>query len=172
MLARRMPATIPYDRANALQRALRRIAPFAPVTWLLARGLRHVDGPVLRLTRGGHTFASLVTGLPLVVLTTSGARSGRRRSLAVLAFPTAEGLVLIASNFGQQRHPAWYHNLRAHPECEIDADGSVRRYRAAEADGEQRERLWREGLRLYPGWAAYARRAGDRRIPVMVLTAL
>ena len=158
-----------YARANPVQRALRRVGASGPGSWLLARTLHHVDRPVHRLTRGRHTFASLLTGLPVILLTTTGARSGRRRSVPVLGLPTPDGLAVIASNYGQPNHPAWYHNLRANPEGELKVDGATRPFRAREAAGEQRDRIWREALTAYPGFAQYARRASERRIAVFVL---
>jgi deazaflavin-dependent oxidoreductase (nitroreductase family) len=158
-----------YDEANRLQRSLRRLGASGPGSWLFARTLHRVDRPVYRLTRGRHTFASLVTGLPVVMLTTTGARSGAPRTVPVLALPTADGLAVIASNYGQARHPAWYHNLRAHPEGRVTVDGATRPFRAVEAEGERRERIWQQGLKVYPGWSQYERRAAHRRIAVFVL---
>jgi deazaflavin-dependent oxidoreductase (nitroreductase family) len=158
-----------YERANPAQKALRRVAATTAGSWLFARVLHHIDRPVYRLTRGRHTFASLATGLPVVMLTTTGARSGRPRSVPVLGLPTPDGLVVIASNYGQHGHPAWYYNLRSNPEGEVAVDGESRRFRAREAEGEQRARIWAEGLRTYPGWAVYERRASERRIAVFVL---
>jgi deazaflavin-dependent oxidoreductase (nitroreductase family) len=124
---------------------------------------------VFRATRGRYTFASLAAGIPVVMLTTTGARSGQPRTSPVLGFPTPDGLVVIASNFGQRHHPAWYHNLRADPRGQVTVDGRTRPFVAREVTGEDRARLWREGLEIYPGWAAYERRAGGRRIAVLVL---
>lgn len=123
-----------------------------------------------RITGGRHTLASLLSGLPVVMLTTTGARSGLPRSVPVLGLPTADGLVVIASNYGQQKHPAWYHNLRAHPEGRVTVDGTTHGFRAVEAQGDQRERIWQEGLGIYPGWSSYERRASSRRIAVFVLS--
>ena len=158
-----------YARANAAQRALRRLAASRPGSWLFARILHHVDRPVHRLTRGRHTFASLVSGLPVVMLTTTGARSGRPRTVPVLGLPTADGLAVIASNFGQDHHPAWYHNLRAKPDGEVCVDGVTRPFHAREAEGDERARIWRLGLEVYPGFSQYESRAADRRIAVFVL---
>jgi deazaflavin-dependent oxidoreductase (nitroreductase family) len=66
---------------------------------------------VYRVSRGRSTFTSWVTGLPIVMLTTTGARSGRQRTLPVLGVPDDGTLVVIASNYGQERNPAWYYNL-------------------------------------------------------------
>ena len=160
---------VTYARANAIQKVLRRIAASGPGSWVFARVLHRIDRPVYRLTRGRYTFAALLAGLPVVMLTTTGARSGIRRTSPVLGFPTADGLVVIASNYGQRRHPAWYHNLRANPEGEVTVEGATRRFRAREAEGERRDRIWRAALEVYPGWSAYERRATERRIAVFVL---
>jgi deazaflavin-dependent oxidoreductase (nitroreductase family) len=159
-----------YADANPFYRFMRRFAATAPVSWLFARTLHHVDRPVFRLTNGRHTFASLVSGLPVVMLTTTGARSGKRRTLPLLGFPDGGRMVVIASNYGQLHHPSWYYNLLAHPEAEIDVDGTRRRVVARETEGEERRRLWRRGLEVYPGWGGYERRAGGRSIPVIALS--
>jgi deazaflavin-dependent oxidoreductase (nitroreductase family) len=164
-----MSEPLTYGRANPVQRALRRFASSGPGSWLFARILHHIDRPVHRLTGGRHTFASLVSGLPVVMLTTTGARSGRPRSVPVLGLPTGDGLAVIASNYGQRRHPAWYHNLRSNPEGHVSVDGATHSFRAHEAEGEERARIWQEGLAVYPGWSQYERRAQNRRIAVFVL---
>ncbi len=158
-----------YEQASLVQRALRRFAASGPGSWLFARVLHHIDRPVYRLTGGRHTFANLLSGIPVVMLTTTGARSGVRRTVPVLGLPTPDGLVVIASNFGQARHPAWYHNLRANPEGHVTVNGIKRAFHATEAEGEVRGRIWQEGLKVYPGWSQYERRASNRRIAVFVL---
>jgi deazaflavin-dependent oxidoreductase (nitroreductase family) len=160
---------IVYDEANGLQKFVRRFAAGGPGSWLFARVAPQIDRPVHRLTGGRHTFASLISGLPVVMLTTTGAKSGQPRTVPVLGIPTSDGVAVIASNWGQQRHPAWYHNLRANPEAEIAVDGDRRRVRAVEADEERRSRIWEEGLRVYPGFGQYEHRASHRRISVFVL---
>ena len=167
-----MAAPIVYDQANGLQRFLRRFAASGPGSWLFARVLHHIDRPVHRLTRGRYTFANLLSGIPVVMLTTIGARSGQPRTVPVLGIPTRGDVAVIGSNFGQHRHPAWSHNLRAHPDATVSIDGVSRRVRAVEADDERRAEIWRDGLRMYPGFAQYERRASHRRISVFVLQAV
>jgi deazaflavin-dependent oxidoreductase (nitroreductase family) len=164
-----MGETRSFADANPIQRLLRRFAASGPGSWLFARVLHHIDRPVYRLSGGRYTFASLVSGLPVVMLTTTGARTGVPRTVPVLGLPTDDGMAVIASNYGQAHHPAWYHNLRADPTGEIVFDGERRRFRAVEAQGERRDRIWQQGLRLYPGWSQYERRAANRRIAVFVL---
>jgi deazaflavin-dependent oxidoreductase (nitroreductase family) len=164
-----VPEPLTYAKANRIQRGIRRFASGGPGSWLFARLAHRIDRPVFRLTRGRNTFASLASGIPVVMLTTTGARSGQPRTVPVLGLPTGEGLVVIASNFGQHRNPAWYHNLRANPEGEVVADGVKWRFRAVEAEGERRARIWQTGLKVYPGFSQYERRASHRNIAVFVL---
>lgn len=164
-----MSPPIAYGKANALQRFLRRFAASGPGSWLFARVLHHVDRPVHRLSHGRYTFASLLSGMPVVMLTTTGARTGRPRAVPVLGIPSGDGLAIIASNFGQAHHPAWYHNLRANPQAELTVDGEHRHVRAVEAVGERRTQIWQEGLRVYPGFDQYEKRAAHRDISVFLL---
>ena len=160
---------ITFRGANPVQRTLRRFGASGPGSWLFSRVLQRIDRPVYKLTGGKRTFANLVSGLPVVMLTTTGVRSGQPRTVPLLGLPTDDGLVVIASNFGQHNNPAWYYNLRANPEGQVEVDGVVRPFRAVEAEGEQRDRIWRRGLEIYPGWSAYESRAAHRHIAVFVL---
>ena len=164
-----MLSTKSYADANIVQRILRRFAASGPGSWFFARVLHHIDRPVYRLTRGRYTFASLVSGIPVVMLTTTGAKSGKPRTVPVLGLHTEGGLAVIASNFGQHRNPAWYHNLRANPEGEVAMGRERSRFRARVAEGEERAQIWDLGLKVYPGWSQYERRASHRRITVFVL---
>jgi deazaflavin-dependent oxidoreductase (nitroreductase family) len=150
---------------------MRRFAASGPGSWLFARVLHHIDRPIHRMSRGHRTFASIVSGLPVVMLTTTGARSGVARSVPVLGLPTPDGLVVIASNYGQKRHPAWYYNLRSDPTGLVTVDGVTRAFRARLAEGDTRARIWQEALHVYPGWSLYERRASHRNIAVFVLEA-
>ncbi len=163
---------ITFAEANVAQRAIRRFASSGPGSWVFARVAHHLDRPVYRMTDGRHTAASLITGLPILMLTTTGARSGKRRTVPVLGLPTDEGLAIIASNYGQERHPGWYYNLRRNPEAEVGMDERTWMVRAVEVEGERRQRVWQEALEIYPGFATYERRADHRRIHVFVLEPL
>jgi deazaflavin-dependent oxidoreductase (nitroreductase family) len=163
------PALLLFEQANALQRINRRFAASGPGSWLFARVLHRIDGPVHRATGGRHTLGSLLSGLPVVMLTTTGARTGKRRTVPVLGLPTPDGLAVIASNFGQEKHPAWYYNLHANPTGEVAVGGVTHQFRATVAKGEERARIWEQGLRVYPGWSQYEQRASHREIDVFVL---
>lgn len=79
-------------------------------------------------------------------------------------------MVLIASCGGSPRHPAWYHNLKANPRCELLTRDGTESYVAREAAGEEREELWCRANTLYAGYDTYQTRTNGRRIPVTVLT--
>lgn len=89
-----MSRGIAYDQANRVQRILRRFAANGPGSWVVARVLHHIDRPVHRLSRGRYTFASLVSGIPVVMLTTTGAKSGQPRTVPVLGIP-ADGTIPV-----------------------------------------------------------------------------
>jgi deazaflavin-dependent oxidoreductase (nitroreductase family) len=159
-----------HRRANPFRRVVRVSAAWAPVSWFYARTLHHLDRGVYRLTSGRATFVSWVAGLPIVMLTTTGAKSGRRHTLPLVALPEGDRLVVIASNYGQQRNPGWYYNLRANPRATIAFDGATREVVARELEGEERDRHYERGIQIYPGWTTYRTRASHRRIPVLELT--
>lgn len=154
-----------------LRNTVRDVSASSPVSWLLARTLHHVDGFVFRLTRGRHTASSLLAGLPVVMLATTGARSGITRTVPVLGIPDGERIVVVASGYAQSiRPPAWYFNLRANPEARVTVDGITRDVYAYEAEGEEKERLWTMAVRTYPGFTDYQKRVSDLSIPIMVLS--
>jgi F420H(2)-dependent quinone reductase len=90
---------VSYEDANPLHRSMRWQAGTAPMARLWARTLHHLDRLVFRLTKGRHSFVNLITGLPVVMLTTTGAKSGKARTLPVLGIPDGERMVVVASNW-------------------------------------------------------------------------
>ena len=158
-----------HRAANPLQRMIRVTAAWKPLSLFYSRTLHHMDRLVYRLTRGRATFVSWVGGLPIVMLTTTGCKSGRRHTLPLVALPEGERLVVIASNYGQSRNPGWYHNLRADPRATVCFEGVTRDLVARELEGDDRERHYARGIEIYPGWTTYRKRA-QRRIPVLELT--
>jgi deazaflavin-dependent oxidoreductase (nitroreductase family) len=150
---------------NAFQRLVVRAAGTKPGARVFASSAQHLDRVVYRATHGRATLASWASGLPVVMLTTTGRRSGRQVTTPIVAVPESDALVLVGSNFGQAHHPAWVHNLRADPRARIDG----REVRAEEIEGQERERLLALATEVYPGFPAYVQRAAPRRIAVMRL---
>jgi deazaflavin-dependent oxidoreductase (nitroreductase family) len=158
-----------YRLSGPLRRLVRRTAATRPLAWLYGHIQQPVDLVMHRLTGGRMTLTGLLADVELVVLTTTGARSGRPRVTPVLAVPDPDGLVVLASNFGRPHHPGWYHNLRARPEAVATVAGVARVVRARELHGEERERAFVRAVQIYPGFQRYQRWAERRTIPVIRL---
>ena len=152
----------------AWQRALIKLASTRPGAFFYVNVAPIFDRLLLRISRGRISSAFI---FPLVLIETIGAKTGQLRRTPLLATRDGARLVVIASRGGDTRHPGWYHNLRANPEVTAWFGGGAGRYRVIEAEGEERERLWRLAAQNYPGYDVYAARAG-RQIPVMVLQPL
>ena len=139
-----------------------------PVSAFLARALHHADNLALRLSRGRLTFAGLV-GLPVIQLTTTGAKSGQPRTVPLVSILDGERIALIGSNFGRPNQPGWVYNLKANPECQVRYNGTTQSYKARFTTGQERETYWQLGLSYYRGYEKYKTRAGEREIAVIVL---
>lgn len=109
-----------------------------------------------------------VQGVPIVVITSRGAQSGRLRKNPVIRVERDGAYVAVASKGGADDHPAWYHNMRAEPRVELQ-DGAERRdYVAREVEGEEYAAWWQRATAVWPDYDGYRERT-DRRIPVLVL---
>ena len=129
-----------------------------------------LDRWILRVSKGQTSLASVMAGLPIISLTTIGAKSGLRRTVPLVGIPDRQAFVLIASNWGQTKHPAWYLNLRANPQAEISIAGHTAQYKSREATPDEYETYWAQAVALYAGYAAYLKTAGNRPIPILILT--
>jgi deazaflavin-dependent oxidoreductase (nitroreductase family) len=116
----------------------------------------------------GGRIGNETMNMPVLLLTTKGRRSGRPRTRALMYMPDGESFVVIASYLGEPRHPAWWLNLKANPEAEIQVGSRNIAARAREAEGEERERLWDAVVALQSDYTEYQDRT-ERRIPVVVL---
>jgi deazaflavin-dependent oxidoreductase (nitroreductase family) len=123
-----------------------------------------VDRWLLHRTKGRLT----VTGPPLfptMALTTTGAKTGERRRVALVYLPDGDGALVVASNFGRERHPAWSANLLAHPEVEVAAGGERWTGRARMLDAEEKAERWPELIAHMPAWDGYTKvTARDLRV--------
>jgi deazaflavin-dependent oxidoreductase (nitroreductase family) len=134
-----------------------------------ARGLRaagRLNVPVYRATKG--RLMGRVGRAPVLLLTTTGRRSGQSRTAPVVYLADAERCVVIGSNAGNTRPPAWALNLKANPEAEVEVRGDRRSVRARVAEGEERADLWRRMNEQYAGFDDYRTRT-SRDIAVFVL---
>jgi deazaflavin-dependent oxidoreductase (nitroreductase family) len=158
-----------YADANVAHRSIRRLAATRPGSWFFARTLHHADRVIYRLSGQRTTFAALLSGLPVVMLTTTGAKSGRETTVPLVGFEEGDAVILVASNYGQAHHPAWYHNLRADQQARIAVRGRARDVRAEQVESPERERYIALAAESYPGYRRYEARAAPRRIAIFRL---
>jgi F420H(2)-dependent quinone reductase len=129
---------------------------------------RFTDFHTVAYKASGGRLGGTAYGVPVALVESVGRKSGKRRTHPLLCREDGENLVIIASKGGVNKHPAWYLNLKAQPETNAWWRGKKRRVRAREAEGEERERLWKLMADGYPTYEDYQRRT-DRQIPVVVL---
>jgi deazaflavin-dependent oxidoreductase (nitroreductase family) len=105
---------------------------------------------------------------PVLLLTTRGRKTNKRRTVPLLYLADGDDLVLVASNGGATKHPTWWLNLQSNPEAQIQVRGTKQRVRAERAGAEEKRRLWPSLVAMYPGYKRY-QEITNRDIPVVVL---
>ena len=158
----------PRKPRGALYRAFVRFNATPLANWVSKHVVWRLDPVVMRLT-GGRLGLGL--GLPSALLETRGARTGQPRRNGVLYFHDGEDAIVIASKLGMPEHPAWFHNLSAHPDVVLGGQP----FRAEVViDAAERERLWALADQVFATYATYRERAAraGRTIPVVRLVPL
>ena len=117
----------------------------------------------------GGRVGGRVVGSPVLLLVTTGRRTGKERTTPLLYLKDGGNFVIVASNGGTAKAPAWWLNLKARPEAVVEVGGRKLRVGAAEAEGEEKRRLWARLVGMYPAYEDYQRKT-DREIPVVVLS--
>ena len=158
----------PSVKPNALQKLIHRILMLKWISAFLALVLYRLDGIVLKLTNEKHTVTEIV-GLPIIQLTTIGAKTGESRTMPLVSLFDGEKIALIGSNFGRKPNPGWYYNLKANPVCTVQFNGRTSQYVARQTQDEEREKYWQMAVSYYRGYDLYKKRASHRVIPVIVL---
>ncbi|HEX5502165.1 MAG TPA: nitroreductase family deazaflavin-dependent oxidoreductase [Thermomicrobiales bacterium] len=105
---------------------------------------------------------------PLLLLTTTGARSGQARTAPMMYIPDGDRLLVIASNIGAPAHPGWYHNLVAHPDVTVEVGAETYAATAVVTSGAERRRLWARVVEQHPFFAEHQAKT-TREIPVVAL---
>ena len=154
---------------NAVQRSMQRLGGTQAGTAVFSRIIGPTDRALLRFTNGRITAGELFAALPVVLVMTTGARTGKQRTTPLNAIPVGEDLALIGTNFGSGTTPGWAHNLLAHPEAAVTYNNRVCEVTAHRAEGDEYEEAFAAAIRIYPGYADYRKRATNE-VPVFVLT--
>jgi deazaflavin-dependent oxidoreductase (nitroreductase family) len=115
----------------------------------------------------GGTTATTLRGVPVVVVTSVGARSGKLRKNPVMRVEHDGAYALVASKGGAPKHPTWYHNLLAHPRVEIQDGAERREYTVRLVEGDERGQWWERAVAVWPAYADYQTKT-DRLIPVFL----
>ena len=119
--------------------------------------------------RSGGAEGTTLRGMPVIVLTSVGAKSGKLRKTALMRVEHKGEYAVVASLGGAPKHPVWYHNLKAQPHVELQ-DGPIKQdYVAREVTGDEKARWWERAVAAYPPYADYQAKT-TREIPVFVLT--
>lgn len=121
---------------------------------------------LFRATNG--RIGGRMVGSPVLLLVTTGRRSGLRRTTPLLYLEDGDRQVIVASNGGTPKHPVWWLNLQANSAAMVEIAGRKTRVRATEAQGEERGRLWKRLVQMYGPYESYQKRT-DREIPVILL---
>jgi deazaflavin-dependent oxidoreductase (nitroreductase family) len=117
----------------------------------------------------GRRLGTSFGGVNVLFLHHWGAKSGAKRLSPLLYVEDGRNLAIIASKGGDVRHPAWFHNLKARPDVEVETRKGRQPVRARVAEGEERDRIWKTAAAVWPDYDRYQERAPDREIPVVVL---
>jgi deazaflavin-dependent oxidoreductase (nitroreductase family) len=159
-----------FPRPDALQRSVRVVTSSRGGAWIVARLAPVLDRAVARLTRGRTTASAALSGLPVIVVTTTGRRSGMPRQAQLIGIPVDDdGLALLGTNFGQATTPTWALNLEADPRATV-AHGAVSlEVVARPATDEERAEVLASAAALYVGYSRYASRITGRRVRIFVL---
>lgn len=116
----------------------------------------------------GGKVGGIWEGRPLLLLTTTGAKSGQRRTTPTMYLRDGNRLLIFASKGGAPSHPAWYHNLITHPQVTVEVGEDTYKATATVLKGEERDRLYVRQAELYPQFGEYQKRT-TRKIPVIAL---
>ena len=127
-----------------------------------------VQNQTKKILESGTTEGIKVLGMPIVLLTVRGAKSGKLRYTPVMRVEHDHSYAVVASKGGAPEHPTWYYNIQAHPEIMLQDGTEAKTYVAREVDGEERAQWWERAVAAYPSYAEYQTKT-DRQIPVFVL---
>lgn len=157
----------PQRDKTRIDRVMQTLARSRLGGWLFVNAFPALDRRLIPLS---HGRVKVALGQPILLLHTRGARSGEPRTTPLLYTPSGNAFIVVASKAGAPHHPAWYHNVRRHPDdIAIEMGGARLRVRARVADGPERARLWERVNDNYNGYNTYQMRAVGRTIPVIVL---
>ena len=154
---------------NAFQALVQRLASTRPGAWLFSKVLRHLDDVVGRLTSGRTSAPEVLAALPVLDVTTTGRKSGLRRTSHLIAVPIGDTVALLGTNFGQPSTPAWVLNLEADPRATVTYRRRTVEATARPADPEEHAAVLAGSAHVYGGYLKYQQRITGRRLRIFLL---
>jgi deazaflavin-dependent oxidoreductase (nitroreductase family) len=158
-----------YRRPNRLQRSVQALASTRPGAWFFSKTLATMDRAVSERTKGRVSIPWLLAGLPVVVLTSKGRKTGQPRQTQLIALPIGDTLALLGTNFGQPKTPTWVLNLEAEPRASVGYCGITRDVLARPARDAERAEIMANSAAVYGGYLKYQQRITGRRVRMFVL---
>ena len=160
-----------YDlpRPNLVQRSVQAFASTRGGAWLVSKILAPMYRVASRLTRGRTSVPRLLAALPVLLVTTTGRKSGQARETHLIAVPIGDTLALLGTNFGQANTPAWVLNLEADPRASVTHHGITQPVVARPATEDERTEVLANSAGVYGGYLKYQQRITGRRLRIFVL---
>ncbi|MFI5508938.1 nitroreductase family deazaflavin-dependent oxidoreductase [Mycobacterium sp. NPDC051804] len=158
---------VPPNPPSRMVRAGARFMATTPMQTFLRRYGWRLDRALIKASNG-HLSMSMV--MPEVLVTHTGAKSGQQRSTPLTYFTDRGRVIVIASNYGGVRHPAWYHNIKKNPRVTLSCRGYKGAFIGEEMLGDERDRLFGLATQYMPNYAGYQKTTQGRRIPVVAFT--
>jgi len=155
--------------SRMVYRAVAVMASSRAGAWAMSKLLYRLDGIVYKRSEGRATVSSSLAGLPIVMISTKGAKSGQTRTAPLTAIPIGDNIGLVGTNFGQTTTPGWVYNLEAHPEGRASRGSAVVQFVARPADQPERAEILASAGRIYSGYDKYRERVTARTVRVFIL---
>jgi deazaflavin-dependent oxidoreductase (nitroreductase family) len=154
---------------NATQRAVQSFASTKPGAWVFQKTLYPMDRMLYSKSDGRITVAGLMAGLPVIVLTSTGARSGQPRTMPLIGIPMGDALAILGTNYGQKPTPGWVYNLKADPSAIAEYRGTSVDVVARLATSSETEEVFAAAAKVYPAFNEYRDRIDSREVSAFIL---
>ena len=166
----RMTATTTLTTPNRVQRMMQHIASLRPVAAVFRHTFHHVDRWGLGVLRG-RTLSSVIAGVPNILLTTTGAKTGKQRTVPLVGVPVDGGrIAVVGTRWGSEHNPGWSYNLTEDPHAVVERDGrQIQVVARRVVDRDEYDAIMRRADEVYVGFPKYRRRITRRAVPVFVL---
>jgi deazaflavin-dependent oxidoreductase (nitroreductase family) len=158
-----------HRHPNPVQRGLQTFGSTRVGAWTFSKTLAPLDKVMHRMTKGRTSLPEVLAGLPVIMVTTTGRKSGQPRTSPLISVPLRDDLALLGTNFGQKGTPAWVFNLEADPHTTVAYRGVTVEAVARPATDDERARVWAGSQGIYGGYEKYQRRITGRDIRIFIL---